>query len=356
MSSTPATSAARLIALVPYASLLALLAGLLPFAGCRSPSGSQSLQRYEFKSPHMGTLFMITLYAPDGMAATNAARIAFERIAALERTMTDYDPESELMQLCRRPVGVSTRVSEDLFDVLRWALTFSQRSDGAFDMTVGPYVRLWRRARRTGVLPSPELLVRARQSVGYRNVRLDARDRTVTLLAPEMQLDLGGIGKGYAADQALAVLRRLGIHHALVAASGDIAVGDAPPGKPGWRVGIGQIDAPNRQLGKPLLLRNAAVSTSGDTEQFVEIGGVRYSHIINPKTGLSLTNRIQVTIVARNATLSEGLSKPVCVLGVEAGLTLVDRTPDTAALIITKDGERTTMHLSKRFSKVMETE
>lgn len=333
-------------------AFLALLLGAFLLPGCRSPGSVTGLQRFEFQSPHMGTLFTITLYAPDPLAATNAARAAFARIAALDRTMTDYDPESELMRLCQRPAGVPSRVSADLFDVLQKAQHFARISDGAFDFTVGPYVRLWRRARRTAVLPPAEALARAAQAVGYQKVRLDARDRTVTLLAPHMQLDLGGIGKGYAADQALAVLRRHGITRALVAASGDIAVGDAPPGRPGWRVGIGEVDAPSRQLGTQLLLRHAAVSTSGDTEQFVEIHSVRYSHIINPRTGLALTNRIQATIVAPNATTTEGLSKPVCVLGVPAGLAFADRFPRAAALVAVKEDGRLVLHPSRRFAKI----
>lgn len=334
--------------------VLTLLLGFF-LVGCRTSAPNVALQRFQFQSPHMGTLFTITLFAPDRLTATNAAHAAFARIAALERTMTDYDPESELMRLCQQPPGAPTRVSADLFDALQNAQHFAKISDGAFDFTVGPYVRLWRRARRTRVLPPPESLARARQAVGYWKVKLDARTRTVTLLAPNMQLDLGGIGKGYAADQALAVLRRLGIRRALVAASGDIALGDPPPGKPGWRVGIGEVDAPSRQLGMQLLLRNAAVSTSGDTEQFVEIHGVRYSHIINPKTGVALTNRIQATIVAPKATRTEGLSKPVCVLGVPAGLAFIDRFPKAAALVATKEDGKLVLYPSSRFGRIPQT-
>ncbi len=335
---------------------LALGSALFLFAGCRSPSASGPLQRFQFRSPHMGTLVTITLYAPATARATNAARAAFERSAALDRTMTDYDPESELMRLCQRPVGVPTRVSDDLFDILQKARHFSELSDGAFDITVSPYVRLWRRARRLGAVPSADAIARAGRAVGYQNLVLDPARHTVSLLVPNMQLDLGGIAKGYAADRALAVLRRRGITRALVAASGDIAVGDPPPGQRGWRVGIGEVDAPSRQIGTQLLLRAAAVSTSGDTEQFVEIQGIRYSHIINPKTGMALTNGIQATIVAPNATTTEGLSKPVCVLGVQAGLAFVDRFPQAAALIAVKDNGRLILHASKRFAKVPQTE
>jgi len=155
--------------------------------------------------------------------------------------MTDYDPESELMQLCQKPFGQPVHVSDELFEVLQESQRVAELSDGAFDVTVGPVIRLWRRARRTEILPPAEALARARESVGYKKLKLDSRRKTVTLTVPNMQLDLGGIAKGYAADKALEVLKSHGINRALVAASGDIAAGDPPPGTRGWRVGVGAL-------------------------------------------------------------------------------------------------------------------
>src|SRR5262249_10573955 len=158
------------------------------------------------------------------------------------------------------------------------------------------------------------------------------------------RLDLGGIAKGYAADQALALLRSKGITRALVAASGDIAVGDPPPGQPGWKIGIsdiGAVVADNQQstINHQMVLHNGGISTSGDAEQFIEIGGVKYSHILDPTTGLGLTNRIQVSIVAPNATTTDGLATAVSVLGAERGLKLVDSLPRVGALILTKSND-----------------
>ena len=331
---------------------VAVLATALFLAGCRSPSFPTALQRYEFKSPHMGTLFSLTLFAPNRATATNAAAAAFERIAALERAMTDYDPDSELMRLCQQPVGVPVRVSNDLFDVLAKAQQVAQLSDGAFDATIGPYVRLWRRARRTQALPSAELLAAAAEPVGYRKLRLDARNKTVTLTVPKMQLDLGGIAKGYAADNALRVMKSKGITRALVAASGDIAVSDPPPGKRGWRIGIGAADAPGTNLAETILLRNAAISTSGDTEQFVEINGKRYSHIVNPKTRIGLTESIQVSIVGKNAAATDSFATAVSVLGVKRGLALVKSQPDMAALILRRTNEQNEVFTSRSFGRI----
>jgi thiamine biosynthesis lipoprotein len=181
-----------------------------------------------------------------------------------------------------------------------------------------------------------------------------------------MQLDLGGIGKGYAADAALAVLKARGLSRALVAASGDIAVGEPPPGKPGWRVSVAAPesnasagsrnepkDAASRgALLDTLLLRNAGVSTSGDTEQFVEIGGRRYSHILDPRTGLGLTERVQVTVVARRAADSDSVATALSVLGVERALAWVERRRDLAALILRNEDGRVERYESRRFKRI----
>lgn len=284
----------------------------------------------------MGTLFKITLYAANETSARIASDAAFARIAALDCMMTDYDPESELMQLCRQPINTPVRVSDDLFAVLEESLRIARASDGAFDPTIGPVIRLWRRARRQEILPTPEQFQHAQKSVGWQKLTLDTRTRTVTLLAPDMQLDLGGIAKGYAADKALAELKSLGISKALVAASGDIAAGDAPPGKNGWSVSIGTPYS-GSAFSKTFLLSDAAVSTSGDAEQFVVIAGQRYSHIVNPRTGIGLTNQLQVSIIARHAMQTDAFATTVCVLGAERGIALVNSQPQMAAIILQYD-------------------
>ncbi|MGC3960569.1 MAG: FAD:protein FMN transferase, partial [Verrucomicrobiota bacterium] len=245
---------------------------------------------------------------------------------------TYYDPESELMRLCRAPVRAPVRVSAELFEVLVESRRVAELSDGAFDLTIGPVVRLWRRARRTEVLPTPEQIAHARESVGWQKLSLDAKNQTVTLLTTNMQLDLGGIAKGYAADAALKVLREHGIRSALVAASGDVAVGDAPPGQRGWHVSIG---TPFQREGeaRTLLLKNAAVSTAGDAEQFVIINGVRYSHIVDPRTGMGLTNRCQVSVIAAHAMQTDVFDTTASILGVEAGRKLIQSQPGLSAII-----------------------
>jgi thiamine biosynthesis lipoprotein len=322
----PARSGVRAL---PW-SLLALIL----FTGCTTARHDSDLHLYEFKSAHMGTLFTIKLYATAESEAQVAAQAAFKRIAVLEDVMSDYQADSELMRLCDQPWGKPVRVSEDLFRVLQVSQEYAGKTHGAFDVTVGPYVRLWRFSRKRKTLPTAEELARAREAVGWQKLKLDSKRRAVTLSVPNMRLDLGGIGKGFAADEALKVLKHNGLTRALVAASGDIVVGDPPPGATGWSVAINIIDSRTNTLPRSLLLRNGAISTSGDSEQFVEIDGMRYSHIVDPWTGLGLTSRLQSTVVGPNATTTDALDTPLCVLGLRAGLSLIDSLPNTRAIII----------------------
>ena len=325
--------------------------------GCRSVADETKLSRFEFAELHMGTSFQITLYAADGATATNAAKAAFKRVEELDRTLTDYTDDSELVRLFHLPAGLPHKISADLFDVLERSQQVARLSDGAFDVTVGPLVQLWRRARRQRELPKPEAIEAARRVVGYEKLKLDPKARTATLAAEGMRLDVGGIAKGYAADHALAVLRRHGITRAMVAASGDIAVGDPPPGRDGWNIGVASIEAKGSELTRVVVLKNAGVSTSGDTQQFVVLDGRRYSHIVDPHTGMGLTTRIGVTIVARDATTTDALATAVSVMGAERGMALIEKLPDVAALIVEIDaaGGKKLVE-SRRFSKLASTQ
>jgi len=316
-----------------------------------SRPGRQSSGRFTFSEAHMGTIFRIVLYAPDGTAAQKASRATFERITALEDTMSDYKPDSELMQLCRAAGGPPVKVSEDLFRVLAAAQELAARSDGAFDVTVGPVVRLWRRARRRHELPDRDRLDQALALVGYRNLVLDPNRRTAQLLKPGIMLDLGGIAKGYAADEALSVLAKNGVTSALVAAAGDIACSRPPPGREAWRI---EIAAPAHSTefadkgARYLLLHDAAVSTSGDTEQHLDVGGQRYSHVINPATGMALIGSRSVTVVAPRGIMADSYAVAVCVLGPKQGLELINSTDGTSALIVEANGQGFQHYESKR--------
>lgn len=278
----------------------------------------------------MGVQVRLVLYAPSEERAEEAARAAYHRIAELEDIFSDYRPTSELMQLCARSGGPPVPVSRDLFIILERSLMLARISEGAFDPSVGPYVKLWRKAREDSTLPPPDDLRAAEHLVGWQKIKLDSAAQTVQLLVPGMQLDLGGIAKGYAGDEMLRILESYGLTRVFLEIGGDFVLGDPPPQQEGWRVKIENAE-PGRESAT---LANTAISSSGDTFQFVEVDGVRYSHIVDPRTGLGLTNRIAVTVTAPSAFTSDGLSTMLSILGPEKGLPLLDKYfPEASAYI-----------------------
>ena len=244
-------------------------------------------------------------------------------------------------------------VSADLFAVLERSQHFAKLTDGAFDATVGPVVRMWRRTRRTKVLPAPADLAAARALVGYEMLTLDAKARTAKLAKPGMQLDLGGIAKGYAAEAMQKVLRDHGVTRALVAAGGDIVVSEPPPGAAGWEIGIAPFDASESRPPK-FSLANAAVSTSGDAEQFVEIDGRRYAHVVDPKTGLGLGHRFQVTVVGKDGTTADALETGLAVMGADRGLALVETLEGVSARFVRRTGKGLEARTSRGFPAPLE--
>src|SRR5262249_10806183 len=229
--------------------------------GLLAEEPSAVLERFEFNEPEMGVPFRLVLYATDLSLGEAAARAAFKRVAELNEVMSDYETDSELNELSRTSgQGKAVPVSKDLWTVLERAQEFAQRSDGAFDMTVGPVVSLWRKARRIRQMPAPQQLAQALKAVGYQKVRLNPADHSVELLAAGMKLDLGGIAKGYALDQELKVLAGLGIKSALASGGGDMAIGDPPPGKIGWRIEIAPLDVTNAPPKRFVLLARVGLA------------------------------------------------------------------------------------------------
>lgn len=297
-----------------------LAVGILAWSlGCKAHAEEDAaLKRYHYSRPQMGSVFYITLYAGDAAKAEVAVEAAFKRVEAINVAASDYLPESELSQLNRAPAGQSVKVSDDLLTLLARSAETSRLTEGAFDVTAAYAVQQWRRAKRRKQLPDAAETQMAVAMTDWRKVRLDEEQRTVTKLAGKVLIDLGGIGKGYAADAALKVLREHGITRAAVAASGDLAFGDPPPGKPGWDVALRTFEsAEDADRFEHVTLSNCGCSTSGDLHQFLELGGRRYSHIINSKTGLGLTDRIACSVVAPDATTADAYATAFCVMGVK---------------------------------------
>jgi thiamine biosynthesis lipoprotein len=263
----------------------------------------------------MGTVFRIVLYAVSDSVAQQASRAAFQRIDQLNDILSDYKEDSELSRLSatagsQQPV----KVSDELWQVLVLSQQAARLSSGAFDITVGPLVQLWRRSRRQSLLPTEEALRKARQSVGYKYIQLEPKSRTALLTRPDMKLDAGGIGKGYAVDEALKQVTEYGITSALVDGGGNLAIGASPPGQTGWRVAIGVDDSGDTTQAVYLQLSNVGVSTSGDMFQYAEINGKRYSHIVDPFTGYGMNTRRTVSVIAPNGTTADWLSTAICVI------------------------------------------
>ena len=286
-------------------------------SGPSAQGQTTDLQRFEYRQTRMGMAVRVVLYAPSDSAARRAGTAAYRRMAELENIFSSYKASSELNQIREQAVGTPVRVSAPLFTVLKDAQRLGRQSNGAFDVTAGPLFALWAQARETGTLPDSSALRQARRRVGWSKIQLNEDRRTVRLRADSMQLNLGGIAKGYILDEALDTLQTLGISRALIEAGGDLVMSDPPPSEAGWTVQIpgagseGQADT--------LRLADAAVSTSGDTYQSVVINGTRYSHVVDPRTGLGLTHHLLVTIISKNGMTADGLATTVSVLGPDHG-------------------------------------
>lgn len=305
-------------------------------------------QLYTFKEPHMGVEFTIRSWTEEGRVEdlTLLTRDAFARIAALNRSLSDYLPESEINELAKASAGEPVPVSEDIFTLFEKAGRLTAETDGAFDITAGPVIRLWRMGRKNRALPTADQIASAKARTGFHHLVLDPEKRTILKKIDGMLFDLGGIAKGYAADAALAILKEGGFPRTLVAASGDIVVGDAPPGETGWRIGIETLEIGHdlKDLEK-ITLVNAAISTSGDTRRYLELDGVRYSHIVSTRTGLGLTERIGASVISPDATTSDSYATAVVLLGTKEGLQFIENKRGIECQIVAlRDGREVFTH------------
>lgn len=286
--------------------------------------------------PMMGTLVQVTAVADSRACARRAIAAAFEELRKVQRTMNDRDPNSELSLVNRTAFGQDVKASDGLFAVLCAAKQYSGLTDGAFDITVGPEVALWRSMAQTGISPAPEEIAEARKRVGYGKLILNPAEQTVRFAVEGMRLDLGGIAKGYAVDAAIGAMKEQGACGGMVDVGGNIrCFGTPPPPAKHWNIGIQNPRA--EALIAEIRLDELAVATSGDYRRFVEKNGKRYSHILNPETGESAEELISVTIVAPSAMEADALSTAVSVLGREKGLALIESLPEAEAVFIAAD-------------------
>jgi thiamine biosynthesis lipoprotein len=271
---------------------------------------------------------------------------ALDEVEALESALSRYRELSDIARVNASAAVGPVRVSPSTFRLLERARVLSEATEGAFDITVGPVVNLWRVARRKHALPNPDRLLEARGRVGYQGMELDPAAHTALLRKPRMRLDAGGIAKGYAMEEALLVLRGLGLPRAMVAGGGDMALGEPPPGESGWRIEVSSLDAGGAPAPRFLRLANCSVATSGDLYQRLEIEGKRYSHIVDPRTGIGLTDHSLVTVVAARGIEADALSKVLAVLGPAEGLPILEHFTGVAAYVVRAPEDRVEEHFS----------
>ncbi|MDP6518549.1 MAG: FAD:protein FMN transferase [Planctomycetota bacterium] len=311
-------------------SVLLVMVMLGAVAGAQADEPGLAAERHEYGQTAMGVEVRIVLHGNDDGQVAAAAEAAFERIHKLDELLSDYRVDSQLSRLGAGPMG-EAQAAPQLVPFLARAEELSEATDGAFDVTAGPLVKLWRRAREEGRLPAERDVEQARSSVGWRLLGIDRAAGTVSLGKEGMALDVGGIGKGFAADEAGRILRAAGFNSFLIDLGGDLLLGAAPPGRDGWTIQAGSSETPAQS--RLLVLSDCGVATSGDTYQYMEVDGVRYSHIIDPRTGQALRDQVCVTVVAPDGATADALASAACVLGPRAARRCLSAIEDVRLLV-----------------------
>ena len=288
---------------------------------------------------HMGTLVSITAVASDKKVAQGAIQAGFDEIKRLERLLSTWSSASELSHVNDAAGRHPVEVSRETFDIVARSIEIARLTQGGFNIAVGPAVDLWGVTERQ-YIPSDAELDQLKALVDWTNIQLDRDARTIFLPRGGMRIDVGGIGKGYAADHAVDEMKQAGAQGGVVALSGDIKTFGTLPDAGGFPVGINHP----REEGALIAvmdLKDEAISTAGDYERFFERDGVRYHHILNPQTLRPARDCQSVTVVAKEGTMADGLDTGIFVLGPERGMALVERLPHVEAIIIDHEGKMT---------------
>jgi FAD:protein FMN transferase len=300
-------------------------------AAAPGPLGPGWMERTE---AIMGTRCYVQLWADDPVKGNAAIDAAMAELRRIDDLMSHYKPESELSQINAHANDEPVEVDKELFDLIKLSTYYSRITDGAFDITYAGVGRLYDYRRH--IRPTDEQIRAALPAVNWRNMQLDEAHHTVRFMHPGMRIDLGGIGKGYAVDRAVEVLKARGITHAVVTAGGDTRIIGDHMGRP-WLVAIRHPDNPNKVVTR-IPLSDTAMSTSGDYERFFDENGVRYHHIIDPRTGHSASKVRSATVLAPTATQTDGMSKTAFVLGAERALEIINSMPGFDAVFVLPDG------------------
>jgi len=289
----------------------------------------------------MGTFAEVSIYSHDEKTAGKAIEEALNEMERMDRIMSNYKNDSELSKVNKKAAKSPVPCNAELLDVIEQSQYYSELSGGAFDITVSPIVALWGFFREKGHVPPDKEIEKVLPAVSYKNIVINKsndqkKPAAIYFKNTQTQIDLGAIGKGYAVDKALEIIKRFGINNGCINLGGNIYVLGTPPGKKAWKIGVQNPRNANEILGY-LELKNEATATSGDYERFFEFNGKRYSHIINPQTGRPVSGTIATTIVAPTGTEVDALSTSVFVLGHEKGMELIKKIPNADAMIAYED-------------------
>ena len=278
-------------------------------------SPNKCLAYLKYQDNCMGTQFTLLIDHDDELKAETGAKAAFEEARRLELVFSDYVDNSELSIFSDSSyTKKKQKLSDDLFSVLKHGQEISRDTNGSFDMTIGQLSRLWRIARFKKTMPSQAKISKAMTMTGYKYLKLFPKTKEARLTRQGIELDLGGIAKGHTADGMLKILDNHGLSRCIIDAGGDLVIGDPPRKSKGWRIKVGGV----KHSASPYLeLSNCAVATSGDIEQFVVLNGKRFSHLIDPFSGLGLTTQAQVTIIAPTGIEADSLASACIVMGIE---------------------------------------
>jgi thiamine biosynthesis lipoprotein len=297
-------------------------------------------QHYEATRLSMACVYAIEAYGPDAGLLAVAVSEALDEVDRIDRLMSHYKPDSPLSRINRDAAGTAIKVDAELFDFIADAMRYTRQSDGAFDITVGPLMKAWGFFSGEGHMPTDAELDEARRHVGAAHVTLNAAARTIRFDQPGVELDLGGIAKGYAVDRAAARLKARGVGAALVSAGGSTIYGlGAPPDADAWEVAIQDpVDA--RRTARRVRLTNRALSVAGRSEKGFEVGGVRYSHIMDPRTGRPVQGILSVAVLAPSGTMGDALDDALFVLGPSPQRTRLRAWPAVEAMFFLPDRDR----------------
>jgi FAD:protein FMN transferase len=317
---------------------------LLPF------TISAQLKRFQFSENKMGSSFNLIFYHTDSAEAVVIAKECFLIVDSLNNIFSDYSSESEVGKLSLQKNLTGIKVSDELFSMITRSKHAWERSGKTFDITIGALTQLWRKAKKENRFPSEAEVKAAKDLTGFKNLTINERSKTISFKKPGIRFDFGGIVPGYVAQRVIDFLKTKKINIALVDASGDIVMSDAPPGKDGWTIGINLPESKNEIWDKKLELKNFAVSTSGDVYRYTINNGIKYSHIIDPGTGYGVTSQRNVTVITKYGADADWLATACSILPIKKALGLAKKEHAAILIAILKD-EKISIHKSVSFDK-----